>query len=86
MSIEVDDGSEPNDWERREKHAAFYQSTLTSVQQAATGFFTSAALLVTLGVAMMKLSSMKAGQDWSALLAGVVRCGAVRRAWRTAST
>lgn len=72
MSIEADGCSEADDWERRQKHAAFYQGTLTSVQQAATGFFTSAALLITLGVAMMKMSGMKAGQDWFALLAGVV--------------
>lgn len=74
MSTKAEEVGEPsiaNDWERRQKHAAFYQETLNAVQQTAMAFFTSSALLVTLGIAMMNLSGLRQGQEWFAIYSGV---------------
>ncbi len=59
-------------WEQRHKHAAFYQTQVSAVQQAALASNTTGALVVTLAVAMSKMSGVGDGQDWAAIFMGVL--------------
>jgi len=64
-------GSDAN-WELRQKHAAFFQTQIGSVQQAAIASQTMSALLVSLGLAMSKFSGVAPSQDWTLLSLAVL--------------
>lgn len=65
-------GVAPSSWEQRQKHAAFYQTQVSSIQQAALAFNTTGTLVITLAVAMSKMSGVTEGSDWAAVFIGVV--------------
>jgi len=52
--------------------ASFFQAQVGLMQQAAIGAQATAALVITLGLGMAKFSGVAAGQDWTALLFGVL--------------
>ena len=62
-------------WELRQKHASFYQTLVSSAQQAAISAATSVSLILTLGAAMTKLSGVPESQDWNILLIAVFAWG-----------
>lgn len=68
----MQDLSPANDWELRQKHAAFFQTSIGGLQQEARAACTFSAVLLTLGVAMAKFSGMTPYQDWLVLLATVM--------------
>lgn len=51
-------------WEQRHKHAAFYQTQVNAVQQAALAFNTSVTVLITIGLAMSKLSDLAGEREF----------------------
>lgn len=59
-------------WEQRQKHAGFYQTQVSAIQQAALAFNTTGTLVITLAVAMSKMSGVTEGSDWAAVFIGVV--------------
>ena len=60
------------DWELRQKHAAFFQTLVASVQQAAISANTASAVILTLGAVMAKFSDVLPSQDWVVLLTAIV--------------
>lgn len=62
----------PATWEERQKHAGFYQTQVSAIQQAALAFNTTGTLVITLAVAMSKMSGVTEGSDWAAVFIGVV--------------
>ncbi len=59
-------------WEQRHKHAGFYQTQINAVQQASLAFNTAGTVIITLSVAMTKLSDFAGGGDFWPIFLGVV--------------
>lgn len=59
-------------WEQRQKHAAFYQTQVNAVQQASLALNAAAAIVVTLGIAMSKMTDFVDAGEWVPLLASLV--------------
>lgn len=83
------------DWERRQKHAAFFQTMLGSVQQSALSMNTTAVILITVGSVVAKFSGVLESHDWIifaiaivawALLSGILVSGFGRSAMRIEAT
>lgn len=76
-SVETQPIAAPPDtsWEQQQKNAAFFQSQLTAVQQASLAFNTAATIIITLSVAMMKLSGFVGGGEFLPIILGVVGWG-----------
>ena len=65
-------GSTSKDWEARQKHAAFFQLLLNSLQQAAIASNATGAVVLTVGVGVAKLSDVRSGEDWAVIYVAVV--------------
>lgn len=59
-------------WEQRHKHAGFYQTQINAVQQASLAFNTAGTVIITLSVAMTKLSDFARGGDFWPIFLGAI--------------
>ncbi|RZL81498.1 MAG: hypothetical protein EOP66_05810 [Sphingomonas sp.] len=61
-----------DDWERRQKHAAFFQTMIASVQQSAISANTASAVIITLGGVMAKFSDVLPADGWMILFVSTI--------------